>query len=264
MHILFICQILRNGQCTAGRQDTLNDGVVGQVQEHGYILKHTAVLKALAEVIRHVVFDTHGSEYNGKFLSAVLCDLGLPHDLHCQLVGGQAGTGKDGQLLSTNQGHQAVDGGNARANVVSRIGSGNRVQRLAVDVRKLFRENISQSVNGLACAVEHSAQYFLRQWHFHRPSQKFCFGILQRKPLCALEHLEHCLVAGNFYHTTQTLRAVLQMQLRNLVIADAADLIQDNQRSVDLIQSKILQTHAICPSSRAALSFSNAASMSFL
>ena len=63
-------QIFRRGQRAARRQDPLDDGIVGQVEEHDHPAQHAAFLKGAAEIVGHVVGDTHGGKNDGEVVGA--------------------------------------------------------------------------------------------------------------------------------------------------------------------------------------------------
>ena len=73
-------------------------------------------------------------------LHSVPQHLGLTGNLRRQICMGQAGAGEDGQLLSTYQGVQAVNGGNTGLDKFRRIVAGGGVHGQAVDIHALFRQ----------------------------------------------------------------------------------------------------------------------------
>ena len=127
MHALLKGQILRQGQHHLGSDQTLHHGIVGQVDEHGNVLGNAALLKGPAEEIRHVVLDAHCAEHDGELFVGIVPQRSLLHDLGRQLVVGQAVAREDGQLLSPDQGGQAVDGRDSGADIVSGVLPGHRV-----------------------------------------------------------------------------------------------------------------------------------------
>ncbi len=60
-------QVLGRRQGAARGEDTLDDGVVGQVEEHDHPLHRAAPpRKTAAEVLGNVVFDAHGGKDDGE------------------------------------------------------------------------------------------------------------------------------------------------------------------------------------------------------
>ena len=90
MHAFFKCQILRSSQCYFRGDQTLHHRVICQVQIHDHVICNTAFFKGTAEKFGHVVFDTHGSKYDGKFFIAVTAKGSLLYDLGSKLIVGKA------------------------------------------------------------------------------------------------------------------------------------------------------------------------------
>ena len=112
-------------------------------------------------------------------------------DLGRQLVMPHAGAGENRQLLAPDQGHHAVDGGDAGLDEVPGIHPGHGVDGGAVDVPLLHRKNIAQAVDGATGAVEDTAQKLGRQGHFHRVAQQTGAGVVQGDAIGAFEHLDN-------------------------------------------------------------------------
>ena len=158
-------QIFRHGQRGTRGDDTLDDGVVGEVQQHDDALHRAAALEALAEVRRNVVLDAHGREHDGEVRP--VGHAGLTDDLDGQFVVLHAGAGEDGQLLAADQRGQAVDGRNAGVDVVTRIHTADGVDRCAVDIAAGGGVNVAQTVDGAAQAVQHTAGQLGAEVHHH-------------------------------------------------------------------------------------------------
>ena len=127
VHAFFKCQILCCGEGNLRCDQTLNNRIVCQVQEHGHMVCNSAFFKCMSEEISHVVLDTHCSKHNSELLIGVLAKGSLLYDLRRKLVVRQTVSGKDRKLLSADQGCQTVDGGDAGADIVTRIFTGNRI-----------------------------------------------------------------------------------------------------------------------------------------
>ena len=102
-------------------------GVVRQVDEHGDMVENAALAEGALEILCDIVFYAHGCEDNGEFLVRIVTEGRLHDDLRGQLVVWKSVSGEDRKLLTADQGHQSIDGGNSGADVVSRIFTGNRV-----------------------------------------------------------------------------------------------------------------------------------------
>ena len=158
-------QVLGHRQGGARGDDTLDDGVVGQVQQHDHALHRAAALERLPEVSGHVILDAHSGKDDGEVRA--IGHAGLTDDLDGQLVVLHAGAGEDGQLLAADQRGQAVDGRNAGVDVVTRIHTADGVDRCAVDIAAGGGVNVAQTVDGAAQAVQHTARQLGAEVHHH-------------------------------------------------------------------------------------------------
>ncbi len=71
---------------------------------------------------------------------------------------GKSVSGEDRQLLTADQSSQSVDGRDTGTDIVSRVFTGYRVQRQAVDIQTALCLDLSQSVDGLSDTVEGTSQ----------------------------------------------------------------------------------------------------------
>ena len=106
----------------------------------------------------NVVFNAHGGEHNREIVAVGNC--GLADNLNRQFVMFHTGTGENRQLLAANQRGKCVNRRNTGLNEVSRIFTGNRVNRRTVNVAFFHGVNGTQPVNRAAEAVKHSAEDF--------------------------------------------------------------------------------------------------------
>ena len=127
MHMLLKGQIFRHGQRHLRSDETLHHRIVGQIQEHGHVVGHAALLKGMPEEVRHVMLDAHGGKNDGKLLIRVLAQRRLFYNLGGQLIMWQTVAGENRQLLSADQRCQSVDGGDSGVNIVSRVLTADRI-----------------------------------------------------------------------------------------------------------------------------------------
>ncbi len=161
MHILFKGQILCGGQRHTGCCNTLHGGVVGQVGEQHCTVNGAGAAELLDEELGLLEGDADGGEHHGEVPGIVPQHLGLTGNLGRQSRMGQAGAGEDRQLLASNQGVQAVNGGNAGLDKLGGVVPGGGIHGQAVNVHIGIGKNIRASVNGVAHAVEYPAQHIL-------------------------------------------------------------------------------------------------------
>eukprot|EP01084_Bolivina_argentea_P071534 130022_1 len=104
-HVLtaIVGQVLGGGQGQTGGHDTLNGGIVGQVQEEHGLLHGTVLLELATEETGSLLVDTHSGEDDAEILllALLLDQTGLAHNLGGDLVMGETGTGEEGDLLAT-------------------------------------------------------------------------------------------------------------------------------------------------------------------
>ncbi len=205
MHILFICKIFRYCKSTARSKSTLNNGIVGHIQEHYNPLYGSRFLKAAAEIIRNVVLNPHGGKNNREVLPFRVRYFRLTHYLNRQLVMRKTGTGKNRQLLPSDKRHQTIYGAYTRVNVISRIRAGYGIQGLTVNIGVLFWKNRTQSVNWFSHSIKHSSQHLFRQRHFQRFSAEYRLCVSERKSSSALKHLQYDLIAVHLNHAPHAL-----------------------------------------------------------
>ena len=158
MHIQLKREVFGDGQGAPGRQGTLDDRVVGEVEQHDDSGKYAALFKALAEILRNVLLNAHGGKDNAEIGAVGAADFCLADDLHRQIIMCHTGAGKNRQFLTADQGHQRVDSRDAGIDIVFGIDARYRVDRRAVDVGFLHRKDVAESVDRSAGAVEHSAE----------------------------------------------------------------------------------------------------------
>ena len=178
--MLFECQVFRHGEGHLRGDQTFHHRVVCQVQEHGHMVRHAAFFEGVAEEIRYVVFYAHGGKYDGEFFIGIIPQRRLLYDLGRQLVVGKSVPGEDRKLLPADQGGQSVDGGDAGADIVSRVLSAHRVERQAVHVPLQGGDDGAQVVDGLADAVEGAAQHIRGERDLHRMPGELRVCILKR------------------------------------------------------------------------------------
>jgi hypothetical protein len=189
-------QVFGGGQGRARGEQALDHRLVGQVEEHHHLVEHAAFLEAFLEEAGVGVGGAEGGEHHHEFRGFLAQQLGLAHDLGGHPVMGQAAAGEDGQLLAPGQGVHAVDGGNAGLDELTRIGSGGRVQRLAVHVAAVGGNDWGAAIPGQAGAVEHAAEDVPRHRQLEGLVQEAHPGAFQVQVVGALEHFHQHGVVG--------------------------------------------------------------------
>ena len=245
MHIVFKRQIFRRGKGASRRENSLDDGVVREVEEHGDASENARFLERTAEVIRDVILDAHRRKDDTELRVLVVGNLRLTDNLRGKLVVLHAGAAENRQLLPSDQGDQRVNGRNARADVVLWVHSRHGIDRRAVDIHALFRVDSAQSVNRRTHAAEDSALNFRRKVKLHRSALQACARVVQRDASGAFKDLNHGSAAFNGDDSAVTHAAVVKAYLDDFLIGRAVHVVQHDQRTVDLLDSDIFKNHCI-------------------
>lgn len=138
MELLLVGEVLGGGESQSGRDNTLDGRVISQVHEEADAVHGAVDLEVLLEEAGGLKVDTHGSEDDAEILGVVvehilaLDEVGLATDLGTDLVVGQTGSGEERDLLATGNGGHGVDGGDARLDHLSGVGTLVRINRLAL------------------------------------------------------------------------------------------------------------------------------------
>ena len=260
VHALLEGQVLRGGEGHTGGGDTLDCGVVGQVGEEHRTVDGAGAAELLHEEVGLLEGDADGGEHHGEVGRVITQHLGLTGDLGGQGGVGQTGAGENGQLLSTDQGIQAVDGGDARLNELVGVVPGGGVHGQAVDIPVLVGHDVGAAVNGTAHAVEHPAQHVAGHGQLQGVAQEPDLGLGQVDAGGGLKELDHGVVAVDLQHLAAADGAVGQLDLGQLVVGDALDLAHHHQRAVDLLDCAIFPNHASAPPLAAIASISSSIS----
>ena len=242
MHALVKGQILGGGERHSRGGDTLYSRVVGQVREHDSTVQGAGFAERLNEEVGLLEGDTHGGEDNGELLvlAAYLC---LTGNLCCEFRMGKSRCGEDGQLLSTDQGVQAVDGRYTGLNELRRIGTGGRVDGCTVDVETFFRNDVRAAVDGLSKSVKYTAEHVLGDSEFHLASCEADPGIGEVDTGGALEQLDNGVVAVYLEDFAAAYLAVFKFDFTELVVGDILYIAHDHKRTGNLLNGTVFFWH---------------------
>ena len=174
----------------------------------------------------------------------------------------QTGAGEHGQLLTAHERVQAVDGGNARLNELGRIVARCGVHRVAIDVKALFGNQRGAIVLRAAHAIEHAAEHIGRHGQLDGAAKETRLGIGDFKALRTFKELQERAVAVDLQHAAVADLAVLLLDLDQLVVLNAFDVLHHHQRARDFLNRTVFLTHprflprSACGSQRQARSWS--------
>ncbi len=246
MHILLKGQIFRRRQRHARRGDTLDRRVVRQIGKDDGAVDGAGAPEVLNEVLALLKGDADGGKHNGERLVRAE-HAGLPRDLRRQRRMGQTGAGKDRQLLAADERIEPVDGGNACLDKLRRVGARRRVHGQTVDVLVFFRQDRGAAVDRLAHAIEHAAKHILAHAELQRMAEKANLGFGQIDALRRFKKLHHGAVAVDLEHLAAALFAGGKLDLRQLVVGHALDVLDDHQGACDLPDRFVFLYHCSSP-----------------
>ncbi len=123
-------EVLSDSQRQPWGEDPFDDGVVGGVQEQGRLSGADSCFEPLSDEVGVGVGHSHASEHDTE---SCPFDAGLGGDLDRQLEVGKPADREDGELLTADEGREAVDGGDAGDHRVSRDVASCRVDGAAGD-----------------------------------------------------------------------------------------------------------------------------------
>ena len=199
LHIHFKGKEFSGRQGDARRDEALDGGVVGQIEEHHRAGQRPRGLELVDEERRLALGDAHGREHDGELLLAAQ-DLGLPGDLRGNLVVRQSRAAKDGKFLSPHQRVQAVDRRDAGLNELLRTLPGDGIDGRSDDRQPLFGDERRQSVDRLAQAAEPAADHLLGYPEPRHVLAQADRGLSQVQPGRLLEDLDHRVFLGHLDH----------------------------------------------------------------
>ena len=252
-------QVFRRCQRHTRGSDTLYRGVVCQIGEQHGTVDGAGAPEFVDKELGFFEGDADGGKHNGK-VAFPIQHPGLTGDLRRQLGVRQTGAGKDGQLLPTDKGVQAINGGNAGLDKLVGIVAGGGIHGKAVDIPVFLRQNGRSVINGLAHAVEHTAQHIAGNRQLQRMAQKPDFGVGQIDTGRGFKQLYNGGIAVDLQHLAAPGGAIGQLDFRQLIVGDALHMVHYHQRSRNFADRFVFTDH--CASSPFWARASNSSSIS--
>ena len=246
MHVLLEGQVLGRCQRHTRGGDALDGGVVGQVGKDDGTVDCAGAAELVDEELALLEGDADGGEHDGEVLVGAEHS-GLTGYLRGQRGVRQAGAGEYGQLLAADQGVQAVDSGDAGLYKLGGVSAGSGVHRQAVYVAVGVGQYLGAAVDGLAHAVEYAAEHVLADAQLQRVAEEAHLGLREVDALRRLEQLHNGGVAVDLEDLAAADFTAGQLQLAELVVGDALDLLYDHQRVGDLGYSLVFAYHSSSP-----------------
>ena len=148
-------KVLGDGQRRARREQPLDRGIFGDVEEEDRSLERRALGEARAEESGLTLGHAHRGEDDDELVGSAAPGHGrLRRDLRCELGGREAEAGEDGQLLPSHERVQTVDRRDPGLDELVRMVAGDGVDRRPVDVAVCVGLHRGPTVDGTAGAVE--------------------------------------------------------------------------------------------------------------
>ena len=156
---------------------------------------------------------------------------------------GQTGRREDRQLLSSYQGVQSVDGGDAGLDELLGVVSGRRVHGQAVDVHTLLRQDVGASVDGTAQSVEDTAQHILGYAQLHGTAQETDLTGIQVDTGGGFEQLYQSVSTVNFQNFTAALLTACQLDFSQFIVGYALNAAYQHKGTGNLFDCPVFFRH---------------------
>src|SRR6056297_2963627 len=239
MVVVLVREVLRGRQRHARGEDPLDRGVVRLVQEQHRPRQSAGPLELLREEGQLSLRDAHRGEHHGEL--ALLADHGrLTRDLRGQLVGRQARSGEDRQLLAADQADQRVDRADAGLDELLGLPPRDGVDRRAADRQPLVGDDLGQAVDRLADSVEAASDHLLADAEAGDVLDQADRGRGEVDARGLLEHLEHGVLLADLddLPAADATRSVLDADDR--VVAQVGCVLEEEQRAGDVADLAVL------------------------
>mmetsp|Transcript_62504 Transcript_62504/g.167420 ORF Transcript_62504/g.167420 Transcript_62504/m.167420 type:complete len:421 (+) Transcript_62504:365-1627(+) len=237
--LTLVREILGGRQRQSRRHDTLDGGIVGQVQEQNHVLHGPVLLEIVLEESSGLHVHSHGTKHNREVVSRVILRVLLLHktrlsaNLGRDLVVRQTGRREQRQLLPSHNRVHGVQSGHTRLNHLLRVDTSLRVDRSSVDVQVVLRQHSGPLVQRLARSVEGTTNHLIRDRHLQRVTREFDMRVLVVHSRGTLEHLHNSLAVVHLQHLALSYAAVSQCQVDDLRKAWELHIVQNHQRSLN-------------------------------
>mmetsp|Transcript_27347 Transcript_27347/g.42466 ORF Transcript_27347/g.42466 Transcript_27347/m.42466 type:complete len:288 (+) Transcript_27347:964-1827(+) len=248
MQIPLVREVLSGSQSETRGNDTLNSGIIGQVQKESRTLHGTRFLEIRAEETSSLHVDTHGSKDNGKVLLVtihgvlLLNQRGLTGNLGSDLIVGKTSCGENGNLLTTSNGVHDINGRDTSLNHSLGVITTGRVNGLSVDVQIRLRQNFGGIVNHFTATIETATKHLLGNAHFQNISREFALSLAVINARSALKHLDNSTVSSHLQHLSRAGGAISEGQVDNFGEFGELHVVQDYQGSIYTCDRAVLQS----------------------
>ena len=245
LHVLLEREVLGDGQRAARREQPLDRGVVGEVQEEDDSLERAGLLELLHEEARLAVRDAHRAEDDGELLAGL--DPRLADDLSGELVGRKARAREDRQLLAAHERVQPVDRADAGLDEVGGLLARVRVDRRAGDVEALLGDDRRPAVDRLAGAVRARGPAARGATSILATSSRKRTSVSATSmPRVPSKTWMTAVVARDLEHLAGAARAVGHRDRDHLVVRHTVDVVDEDERARDVEQRPVVGGDAAC------------------
>ena len=154
---------------------------------------------------------------------------------------------KNRKLLSTNQRVQSVNCRNACLNEFSRIVTGCRVHRKAVDVEHFFRNNVRTAALRSAHTVEYTTEHIRRYRKLRTVSEEAHRALLQVDALRRLEKLNQRVMSVDFEDFAKSFFPARKQDFAKFIVGNIINILDQHQRSYNFTDCLIFSNHPLQP-----------------
>mmetsp|Transcript_38540 Transcript_38540/g.97013 ORF Transcript_38540/g.97013 Transcript_38540/m.97013 type:complete len:354 (-) Transcript_38540:194-1255(-) len=251
-HVLLglIGKVFGRGESKTWRDDALNGGIVGQVQEESHTLQRAVLLEILLEETSSLRVHTHRSENNRKVvlviihhtLTGSLHQTGLTTDLSSNFIVWKTGSGENGDLLTTSDRVHGINRRDTCLNHLLRIDTSERIDRLSHNIEVVSSKNRRALIDWDTTAVEYTTEHILRNRNAHHITSELDTSVPSIDTGSALKHLNDSFVTSDFEYLTTTSGTITQSEIDNIGILGLLHVFQNHKRAIDTSHSPVVET----------------------
>ena len=243
-------QVFCSGECGTWREEALDGGVFGAVDEHDSAIHGATRAELIAEKRRLAMGDAdcgkhhrewrwgagvRGGRNDPGLRSAILFSCAqhqcLRGDLSGQLVGRQTCAREDGQFLPARQRIEPVDGRQPGLDKLAGMGPHGWVDGQTVDVKPGVRHDRRSSVDGRSQAIQHAAKHRQRYAQPCHCAGEGCACPCQVEAIRPGKHLYDGQLLVDLEYLPEPRDAIRTRDLYDLAIGHVAHALDEYQRA---------------------------------
>jgi len=195
LHMNALIVLLCSCKSETRSNNTLNGGIVSEIEEKNDFLHGTIGFEILSEESSNLHVHTHCTENDGEVIIGMiehilsLDERCLTHDLCTDFVMWQTVGREQRNLLTSSNRSHAIDSRNTSLNHFLRINSGVWVDRLTIDVLEFLSEHWWTFINRSTRTIEDSSKHFLCNRHLQCFTSELAVSVQAVDTISSFENL---------------------------------------------------------------------------